>query len=189
MSATPLWERGEADTGSSVRSIGCCVVDLWTRSPAHARLTPGRRKDPRRETKGSSEVTVSIAKADLIPTTANLCEKYSDFNELREACAIFCQQVNTHVHRETGKTPASMLDIERSRLHPLSEAPHTLALGESRQVLRDRAVRFGSGRAPPHRAWLARKPGFVRTARNSSSWWTCPGSRAGRSGCKCRASG
>ncbi|QHC21479.1 Mu transposase domain-containing protein [Streptomyces sp. GS7] len=44
-----------------------------------------------------------------------------------------------------------MLDIEESRLHPMPTVPHTLALGESRQVLRDQAVRFGSVRysTPP----------------------------------------
>lgn len=112
------------------------------------------------ESKGGSEATVRIAKADLIPTTANLREKYGSFAELRGACAIFCQQVNTRVHRETGKTPASALDVERTRLHPLPEAPHTLALGESRQVLQDQTVRFGSVRysTPPglvgQEAWV-----------------------------------
>ncbi|MFI0743178.1 Mu transposase domain-containing protein [Streptomyces sp. NPDC021100] len=39
-----------------------------------------------------------------------------------------------------------MLDVERTRLHPLPNYPHTLALGESKQVLRDQTVRFGSVR-------------------------------------------
>lgn len=92
-----------------------------------------------------------IAKADLVPADANLRNKYDSFAELRVACAVFCQQVNNRVHRETGKTPSSMLDIEKSRLHPLPVSPHTLALGESRQVLRDQTVRFSSVRysTPP----------------------------------------
>ncbi|WP_323182011.1 MULTISPECIES: IS21 family transposase [unclassified Streptomyces] len=98
------------------------------------------------ESKGGSEATVRIAKADLVPTDANLRSAYDSFAELRGACAVFCQQVNTRIHRETGKTPASMLDIERGRLHPLPPSPHTLALGESRTVLRDQTVRFGSVR-------------------------------------------
>ncbi|WP_367621030.1 IS21 family transposase [Streptomyces olivoreticuli] len=103
------------------------------------------------ESKGGSEATVRIAKADLVPTDANLRSEYGSFAELRGACAIFCQQVNNRAHRETGKAPSSMLDIERKRLHQLPEAPHTLALGESRQVLRDQTVRFGSVRysTPP----------------------------------------
>lgn len=73
---------------------------------------------------------------------------------------LCCQQVNTRVHRETGKTPASALDVERTRLHPLPENPHALALGESRQVLRDQTVHFGSVRysTPPglvgQEAWV-----------------------------------
>ncbi|WP_274919657.1 IS21 family transposase [Streptomyces sp. WZ-12] len=103
------------------------------------------------ESKGGSEATVRIAKADLVPTDANLLGEYDSFTELRGACAVFCQQVNQRIHRETGKTPAAMLDIEKKRLHPLPEAPHTLALGESRQVLKDQTVRFGSVRysTPP----------------------------------------
>ncbi len=71
------------------------------------------------------------------------------------------QTVNNRVHRETGKAPFSMLDIERTRLHPLPVEPHTLALGESRQVLRDQTVRFGSVRysTPPG---LVGQEAFVR---------------------------
>jgi hypothetical protein len=43
--------------------------------------------------RGGSEATVRIAKTDLIPTSANLREKYGSFAELRGACAIFCWQV------------------------------------------------------------------------------------------------
>nr|WP_095878694.1 IS21 family transposase [Streptomyces sp. TLI_235] len=98
------------------------------------------------ESKGGSEATVRIAKADLVPTSANLRPDYGSFAELRGACALFCQQVNTRVHRETGRTPASALDIERRRLHPLPTAPHTVALGESRTINTDQTVRFGSVR-------------------------------------------
>jgi hypothetical protein len=98
------------------------------------------------ESKGGSEATVRIAKADLIPTDANLRGKYDSFAELRGECALFCQKVNNRVHRETGRAPSSMLDIERLRLHPLPLAPHTFALGESRTVNPDQTVRFGSVR-------------------------------------------
>ncbi|MCY0949469.1 IS21 family transposase [Streptomyces sp. H27-S2] len=112
------------------------------------------------ESKGGSEATVRVAKADLVPTDANLRPAYDSFAELRGACAIFCQQVNNRVHRETGRAPSTMLDIERTRLHALPAGPHTLALGESRQVLRDQTVRFGSVRysTPPglvgQEAWV-----------------------------------
>ncbi|MFF3733301.1 IS21 family transposase [Streptomyces sp. NPDC002476] len=113
------------------------------------------------ESKGGSEATVRIAKADLVPTSANLRKEYDSFAELRGECAIFCQTVNNRIHRETGKAPSSMLDIERTRLHPLPVEPHTLALGESRQVLRDQTVRFGSVRysTPPG---LVGQEAFVR---------------------------
>lgn len=61
------------------------------------------------------------------------------FAELHGECAIFCQQVNSRAHRETGKAPSSMLDMDAP-----ARPPHTLALGESRQVLRDKRVCFGS---------------------------------------------
>jgi transposase len=98
------------------------------------------------ESKGGSEATVRIAKADLVPTHANLLGEYDGFDELAGACSLFCHKVNNRVHRETSKTPASMLDIERTRLHPLPAEPHTSALGESRTILRDQTVRFGSVR-------------------------------------------
>jgi hypothetical protein len=43
------------------------------------------------------------------------------------------------------------VDIERSRLHPLPVAPHTLALGTTRTVHTDQTIRFGSVRysTPP----------------------------------------
>jgi hypothetical protein len=41
------------------------------------------------ESKGGSEATVRIAKADLVPTKANLLTGYNSFAELAEACAAF----------------------------------------------------------------------------------------------------
>ncbi|WP_443050554.1 hypothetical protein [Streptomyces sp. NBC_00286] len=70
----------------------------------------------------------------LTPTSANLREKHSSFAELCGACAIFCQQVNTRVHRETGRAPASALDGRTHPPAPLPVAPRTLNL--------DRAATF-----------------------------------------------
>ncbi|MEU7096113.1 Mu transposase domain-containing protein [Kitasatospora aureofaciens] len=112
------------------------------------------------ESKGGSEATVRIAKADLVPTSANLRPDYQSFAELRGACALFCHQVNNRVHRESGRMPSSALDIERRRLHQLPASPHTLALGESRSINSDQTVRFGSVRysTPPglvgQEAWV-----------------------------------
>src|SRR5216683_5445393 len=82
------------------------------------------------ESKGGSEATVRVAKADLVPTEVNLREAYGSFAELAQACEQFCEVVNGRVHRETCAVPAQRLEAERSRLHPLPDMPHTAALGQ-----------------------------------------------------------
>ncbi len=52
-------------------------------------------------TKGGSESTVKLAKADLVPTDTNLLGGYGSFAELEQACEVFCEQVNARVHRVT----------------------------------------------------------------------------------------
>jgi transposase len=51
------------------------------------------------QAKGGSEATVRIAKADLVPTQANLLDDYPSFGTLERACQEFCDQVNA---RPTG---------------------------------------------------------------------------------------
>ena len=103
------------------------------------------------ESKGGSEATVRIAKADLVPTKANLHSGYNSFAELAEACEGFCEKVNNRVHRETNRVPAEALLVEQARLHPIPAAPFTAALGETRTVNADQTIRFGSVRysTPP----------------------------------------
>jgi hypothetical protein len=84
--------------------------------------------------KGGTEATVKIAKADLVPTDANLLPAYGSFAELEAACAAFCQQVNARVHRVTRRAPIDMLAEERARLHPVPAVPHTVAFGVTRVV-------------------------------------------------------
>ncbi len=84
--------------------------------------------------KGGSESTVKLAKADLVPTETNLLGAYGSFAELERACEVFCEQVNARVHRTTRRAPVDMLAEERARLHVLPAAPHTVALGLSRTV-------------------------------------------------------
>jgi transposase len=98
------------------------------------------------ESKGGSEATVRIAKADLVPTAANLRVGYDSFAELAGACEAFCAEVNGRVHRETGRVPVEALVAERARLHPLPVAPFTAALGETRTVNTEQTIRFGSVR-------------------------------------------
>ncbi len=77
---------------------------------------------------------MKLAKADLVPTDTNLLEHYASFAELEAACALFCEQVNSRVHRVTRRAPADMLAEEQVRLHRLPEAPHTVAFGLTRTV-------------------------------------------------------
>jgi hypothetical protein len=86
------------------------------------------------QTKGGSEATVKVAKADLVPTSANLRDEYASFAEVEAACAAFCEQVNARAHRVTRRPPVELLAEERARLHPLPAAPYTLAFGATRTV-------------------------------------------------------
>jgi transposase len=103
------------------------------------------------ESKGGSEATVRIAKADLVPTSANLRSGYNSFAELVEACEAFMAKVNARVHRETARIPVEALAVEQARMHPVPVSAFTAAAGETRSVNTDQTVRFGSVRysTPP----------------------------------------
>jgi transposase len=103
-----------------------------------------RPYDP--ESKGGAEATVKIAKADLVPTEANLRGDYRSFAELARACDAFGERVNAREHRETRRAPADMLIEERRLLHVLPAEPYAAALGETRVVGDDQTIRFGSVR-------------------------------------------
>ena len=85
-------------------------------------------------TKGGSESTVKLAKADLVPKDTNLLAAYGSFAELEAACEVFCQEVNTRIHRVTRRAPVQMLAEEQARLHPVPIHPHTVAFGLTRMV-------------------------------------------------------
>jgi len=111
--------------------------------------------------KGGSESTVKIAKADLVPTQVNLLEEYASFAGLEAACLGFCEQVNARPHRITRRAPAEMLAEERARLHPVPAAPFTAALGVTRKVDGLSLVTFeGCQYSVPHE--LAGQPVWVR---------------------------
>jgi transposase len=86
------------------------------------------------ESKGGSEATVRIAKADLVPTDHNLRPAYADFAQLERACEEFGERVNAREHRVTRRAPALMLAEEKVRLHPLPAMPHTVCFGQTRRV-------------------------------------------------------
>lgn len=84
--------------------------------------------------KGGSEATVRVAKADLVPTDANLLPAYADWASLEAACDAFCEGVNARTHRVTRRAPVEMLSEERARLHRLPDHPYTTAFGVARHV-------------------------------------------------------
>ena len=123
------------------------------------------------ESKGGAEASVRIAKADLVPTEANLAEAYADMTALVAACDTFCATVNARPHRETGAVPIERLAVERARLHVLPSAPYAAALGETRLVNTDQTVRFGRCATRPHRGWSGPRCGF---APPPTSWSSSP---------------
>lgn len=109
------------------------------------------------QTKGGSEATVRIAKADLVPKDTNLLEQYRTFGALELACREFCDEVNTREHRETRRVPAEALMEEQQRLHPLPLRPFTAVFGQTRRVNWDATVSFNSVRySVPHQLIDAR---------------------------------
>lgn len=83
---------------------------------------------------------MKVAKADLVPTEANLLAQYASFAELDAACLRWCEQVNGRPHRATYVAPADRLVKELPKLHVLPDNPHILALGEQRLVNSDQTI-------------------------------------------------
>ena len=69
------------------------------------------------------------------------------------ACAAFCEQVNTRVHRVTRRAPVKMLAEEQARLHRVPITAHTVAFGVTRTVAaKTPMVAFEGGQySVPHR--------------------------------------
>jgi transposase len=109
------------------------------------------------QSKGGVEATVKLAKADLVPTSANLLPAYDSFAELDTACERFCEQVNAREHRETRQAPVVRLAVERQHLHVLPAAPHTLALGEERLVKKDQTISWGGVRYSTPPGWRGQR--------------------------------
>ncbi len=119
------------------------------------------------ESKGGSESTVRIAKADLVPTEANLRDEYASFAELEDACAQSTTRFNGRIHSVTRRVPAEALEEEIGFLHAVPDAPYTVAFGESRRVGWSSTVSFRGARySVPHvlcdtRVWVRVGPGEV----------------------------
>jgi transposase len=109
------------------------------------------------ESKGGSESTVRVAKADLVPTECNLLKAYDTFPGLVDACAKFETEVNAREHRESRRIPSQALKEELAVMHRLPLEPYTAALGEDRQVDDNQTIRFGSVRYSLPRPWVGQK--------------------------------
>lgn len=106
------------------------------------------------ESKGGSESTVKIAKADLVPTDCNLLPAYISFTSLVDACDKLSDEVNGREHRESRRVPAQALHEELALMHRLPREPYTAALGETRLVREDQTVRFGSVPYSTPKVWV-----------------------------------
>jgi Mu transposase, C-terminal domain len=95
------------------------------------------------QSKGGSEATVKLAKADLVPTDHNLREEYADWQALERACEEFMADVNTRPHRATRQPPVVLLGQEHEHLHRVPRLSHTLCFGQTRKVDRQATVSVG----------------------------------------------
>ena len=106
------------------------------------------------ESKGGSEATVKVAKADLVPTECNLLPAYDAFSALVNGCERVSDEVNGREHRETHRMPSEALREELTFMHRLPLEPYTAALGETRRVEENQTIRFGSVRYSLPKAWI-----------------------------------
>src|ERR1700722_2747405 len=112
------------------------------------------------ESKGGSESTVKVAKADLVPTEYNLLDGYSTFSELEDACTAVADSFNNRGPSIARRVPAEMLTEERAFLHPVPDVAYEAAFGESRSVGWSSTVSFRGARySVPHtlssdRVWV-----------------------------------
>jgi transposase len=114
------------------------------------------------ESKGGSEASVRIAKADLVPTEANLLEEYPNFAAFEEACEEWCDETNNKEHRSTRRSPVDMLAEERQRLHRLPDVPYSAAPVPLRTGVGARTR--GPGRLRPRRSGRPGRGGPARAS-------------------------
>jgi len=103
---------------------------------------------------------VRIAKADLVPTDANLLDDYPAFVDLEAACELFGERVNGREHRLLGRPPIEALADEQPHLNPVPAEPFAAVFGQTRTVTRDATISLGGVRySVPHtlvdeRVWV-----------------------------------
>ncbi len=99
------------------------------------------------ESKGGSEATVRVAKADLVPTDANLLDDYGSWAELAVACDAFMVEVNARPHRVTRRAPVEMLVEEQQRSRHRRTMPLSFHIVERSPRLRHHRQRTTTLRA------------------------------------------
>ena len=109
------------------------------------------------ESKGGSEATVRIAKADLVPTAANLLPEYESFDQLEAACEAATVRFNTRVHTVTGEKPSERLVRELEVLHRVPAEPYTAAFGETRAVTWSSTISFRGARYSVPHTWMGKR--------------------------------
>lgn len=109
------------------------------------------------ESKGGSEATVRIAKADLVPTAANLLPEYESFSQLEAACEAAMERFNTRIHTVTGEKPTVRLARELEALHPVPAEPYTAAFGETRAVTWSSTISFRGARYSVPHTWMGKR--------------------------------
>jgi transposase len=117
------------------------------------------------ESKGGSEATVRIAKADLVPTAGNLLDEYESFDQLEEACQAATLRFNTRVHTVTREKPVDRLERELEVLHRVPDAPYTAAFGETRAVTWSSTISYRGARYSVPHAWMGARV-WVRVSGN-----------------------
>jgi transposase len=73
--------------------------------------------------KGGSESTVKLAKADLVPTQASLLPAYRSFAELESACRVFCEHIRYHCQAQ-GRAARLRSAVERALPHAVIVVDH-----------------------------------------------------------------
>ena len=117
------------------------------------------------ESKGGSESTVKISKADIVPSETNLLEQYKSFDELTEACLVATNRFNSRIHSVTKRTPNELLEIEVKSLHSVPKEPYQGAFGTTRAVSWSSTVSYlGARYSVPHE-YVGEKT-WVRTSDN-----------------------
>jgi hypothetical protein len=103
------------------------------------------------ESKGGSESTVKLAKADVLPRPDNLVEQYRDFAAFEAACAEATTRFNHRVHTMIAERPIDRLAREREHLHAVPAEPYSLAFGETRSVSWSSLIAYcGARYSVPH---------------------------------------